>query len=134
MFLIAGFIYFVMLRRQKNKYPFETVATISSCRTYKLKTGADTSIYQAMILDFTVGNKNYKVRQDIGREMIGTRTPSLPYSVGQQVEIFYNPKNPEEMTVKTGNSRKVLAIMWRVFLYGGLIGLLGGIYLTFYYN
>lgn len=133
MFLISGLIYFFMFRRQRNKHPAETLATITSCRKYTLKENGDTYIYQALILDFTVDNNNYKVRRDIGRESMPYLKASDFYSVGQQVKIHYNPKKPEDMyLVINNNSYKITALMSRVFIYAGLVSLLVGCYLTFY--
>lgn len=132
LFLIAGLIYYFTLRWRKNKYPQKTYATISSCKKYTLEKGKDTYVYQALIMEFIADNKkNYKVRRDIGRVKRSYSKKNKQYSIGEQVKIYYNPKNPEEIDVPINGSDKVLSILSYVFISFGLFGLLVGSYLTF---
>ncbi len=120
MFLIAGLVYFIMLRWQRNKYPIETWATISSCKEYTLRKGSDTYIYHALILDFVANdNKTYQVRQDRGRiNMPYLKNSKPPYSVGEQLKIYYNPNN---IDLEINNSYKMTGILSHVFIWASLV-------------
>ena len=133
MFLTVGSIHFLILRRQRNKYPIETWATVRFCKEYKGKFKRVTRTYHALILNFVADNKNYNVRRDVGiRQGIGEKSKS--YTVGEQVKIYYDPENPEDIDLEINNSYKVASILSCVFIFTGLVGLLVGSYLTFYYN
>lgn len=133
MFFIAGLIYLIVLRRQRTKYKIETLATISSCREYTQTKDNDRYIYQALILDFVADNKTYKVRRDIGKKR-NTSRKNKHYSMGENVKLYYNPKNPEEIDLDINNFRKWLKIFSFTFTSIGFIFLLAGVCLTLYRN
>ncbi len=61
------------------------------------------------LFKYVVKGKEYEVRSNIG-----TRKPSL--RVGQSVEIWYNPDNPESIIVDVEDNERVVNIVVSVFL------------------
>jgi len=132
LFSIAGLIYYIALRRQKSRYRSVTSATIISCREYEETVPDDEHIYVtrkyfAVELEYVINNKHYKARYDISRK-------GSSYSVGQQLKIYYNPRNPKEIDIAISVFRKASGILSHVFLFAGIASLLIGSYLTFYHD
>lgn len=135
LFLIAGLIYLIMLRREKKKYPSEAWATVSYCRKYKLKKGSDTYVYHALILNFVADDKkSYEVRRDVGRICRPYSKNDKPYAVDDQLKVHYHPENPQAIDLDVNNSRRMTFIMSRVFIYASLACLFIGSCMTFYYD
>jgi len=132
LFTIAGLIYYIALRQQRNRYRNETLATIISCKEYEETVPDDENIYvtrkyYALELEYVVNNKHYKSRYDISRKV-------NPYSVGLRLKIYYNPRNPKDIDLAISVFRKVSGVLSYIFLFSGITSLLIGSYLTFYHG
>jgi hypothetical protein len=137
LFLTSGSIYYLTLRRQRNKYPKEAYATISSCYQYEEKAEDSeriyiTRIYYALTLNFMAEGKSIQVKRDIGihKRNIRSKDPNL-YTVGEKLKVYYNPKKPKDIYVELNNSNKVSSVLAYLFICIGLFSLLIGSYLTF---
>jgi len=132
-FLFYGIVNLFIVGWHRFRYKV-VIATITSCRKYKLKLSRNKMICHALVMDFTVDNKQYKVRQDVSIEEWAYSEKKPPYIVGQQMKIYYKSKNPQAVDLDPSKFYRRSYILLFVFSCMGLISLPIGIYLTYYYT
>lgn len=89
----------------------------------KLKSDRDTDgytrkrIFYFPIYEFEVNGKKYKIRDTTGN------ISQENFEIGKNVEIKYNPENPEEC-YKKGD---IFSKIWLVFLIAGILSIIDGL-------
>ena len=112
---LIGFFGLRSKRRRKALCPSKTTGVIFS--VHKQRHQAKPQYFYFPEFSYTVNGISYNKRSDVG-----TSTP-WKYSVGKELDVFYNPNNPDEHYVKTDG---LFVVGYYVFLIvGSLFMILG---------
>lgn len=129
-FLFYGIVNFFIIIWHQHKYK-EVIATISSCRKYKLQINATRSVCFAILFDFIAEQKTYKVRQDVSIEEWAFSEKKNRYVIGQEMKIYFKRKNPNEINLDVRNFYKRSRMLCPFFICMSLVSLLIGNYLMY---
>lgn len=113
------------LREKKEKCVSETTATVIDIKKERMGTTDDYSYTWYPVYEYTVDGQQITKKSNIGNG-------ETRFEKGQQVTLYYNPDNLEEIYVPEENAESLAAlfkVMGTVFLIVGFIPLVVGIIL-----
>ena len=119
-FLIVGLIITNSRKKKEIKCTSQTTGIVKDIVRHRSYSNGTYSSTLHPVFEYTIGNQTFVKESSYGSSF-------TKYSIGQEVEIFYNPQNYHEYYVPGDNIPKVLGTLFTIL---GIIVMLLGVYIT----
>ena len=105
---------------------FGVFILINGSRLAKVCTAETTGTVVGILREEEIDSEGYtsivytpQIEYKVGEQLVSTKgngsSNASDHSVGEQIQIMYNPENVEEHMIKGDNSSKIGGIIWLVF-------------------